>query len=115
MSSDNKYRQLVDQLFAKTEEGKIEWRETAETDTFQVSFAHYSITLAERRTTPRNLTYVVSILNSEGRRVDTFSDDFDWDPGYKKQLSELYQKARRQALSADKALDEILSQLSDTR
>jgi hypothetical protein len=97
----------------KTDEGQLDWRETAWPDTFQVSFNNYSITFS-RLYTDGTLGYVGHILNFEGRTVDSFSDD-DLKPEGLDRMAELYQKARRQALSADKALDEILSQLNDAR
>ena len=110
--SSEKYAQLVARLLAKTDEGKLEWRETVWPDTIQVSFPNYSITLAEVYTYGE-LGYVGHILNSEGRTVDSFSDDDIKREGLDR-MAALYQKGRRQALSAGKALDEILSQLSDT-
>jgi hypothetical protein len=112
MSLD-KYQQLIDQLLAKTERGSLEWRETAEPDTFLSSFSNYSVILTRREHAPNYFVHIISILNSEGKKVDTFCDDMGWDPGYKQQLTDLYERARRQALGADKALDEILTQLKE--
>lgn len=72
--SSEKYTRLVDLLSDKTDQGKLEWRETAWPDTMQVSFPKYSITLAEVHT-HGELGYVGHILNQEGRTVDSFSDD----------------------------------------
>lgn len=108
--ASEKYVQLVNRLLAKTDEGKLEWRETAWPDTMQVSFPNYSITLAETHS-DGELGYVGHILNSEGRTVDSFSDE-DLREGLG-QMAELYLKARRQALGGERALDEILSQLRD--
>ena len=114
--SSEKHRQLVDQLLVKTKVGQLEWRETAEPDTFQVSFPNYSVMITQQRHNPRFPIHIVSILNSGGRRVDTFSDESAaWEASDKPQLTELYQHARRQALGADKALEDILNALKDPR
>lgn len=109
--SSKKYLQLIDKLMDKTGEGQLDWRETAWSETFQVSFTNYSITLSQVHANG-TLGYVDHILNYEGRTVDSFSDD-DLKPEGLDRMAELYQKARRRALNADNALDEILSQLSN--
>lgn len=111
MTSSQKYVLLIDELLSSTAAGKLEWRETAEPDTFQVAFPDYSVTLTEKQ----DATHVLSILNADGRRVDAFSDDAVWAAGYKMKLRELFSQARRQALSAEKALDEILNRLTGAR
>jgi len=49
-------------------------------------------------------------LNAEGKVVDAFSH-YDLGGDYEERMDNLYQNARRQALAADKALDEILTVL----
>jgi hypothetical protein len=110
--SIEKYKMIVAGLAAKTEEKQIRWKETAEENTFQVSFANYSVTLSAQDHFRRGTSYVVNILNAEGRSVDSFSDNLD---GTYEPMAELYEKARRQALGADKALDEILTELKEAR
>jgi hypothetical protein len=115
MAAD-KYQQLVERLASKTDQREVVWKEAAGSDTFQVSFANYSLTLSVSQNRQGALFYVISILNSEGNTVDSFSDE-DIDEGtggrYFNVMGELYHKARRQALGVDKALDEILEELKD--
>jgi hypothetical protein len=106
-------------LLAKTESGKIKWQDTVEPNTFQVSFPNYSIILGHRilmqhAARPGIPTYEVSILNAEEKNVDSFTDQ-NLGGGYQQRIAELFQKVRRQALGADKALDEILNALKDAR
>jgi hypothetical protein len=113
MAAD-KYQQLVERLAVKTDQGEVYWKEAAGPDTFQISFPNYSLTLSSQNR-QGSILYVISILNSEGRTVDSFSDeDLDGDGRggrYFTMMGELYHNARRQALGVDKALDEILGQL----
>jgi len=117
-----KYERVVDRLVEKTENNEINWKESPITDVYQVSFLNYSVTISEVYNASQEVPdYVVSILNSEGKTVDSFSDvdlDRDRDMGsggkYLKILRDLYQNARRQALGVDKALDEILNELDNT-
>lgn len=112
--SDIKYREIVDLLLDKTENGELIWRETAESETIQVSFSMYSITINQTSTIWSQLNYEISIYNSEGKKIDSFYA-LTLGSDYLGRVSLLYQKARRQALGADKALDEILNALKDVR
>ncbi len=107
-----KYEQLVDRLLTKTEAGEILWKETAEPATFQVPFPNYSITISYRKELLPAV--IVTILNSEGKSVDSFTQ-FDLRDEHAGKLSKLYENARRKALGAEKALDEILSELGGAR
>ena len=109
-----KYEKIVDGLARKTANDELEWKETADPNTFQVSFVNYSITIEERYVPEQNLPdYLVTIRNSEGNAIDSFSDTFldQRSMGYYKVMRDIYQKARRQALGVDSALDEILNEL----
>lgn len=118
-----KYLELIDSLLAKTEAGKIEWKKTAKPNAFQISFPHYSIMLEHKERFQQqeipiiktnSSEYIIVILDSEGRGVDFFTDR-DLNNEYQERLAEIHQQARRQALGADKALDEILNALKDVR
>jgi hypothetical protein len=41
-----KYQQIVDRLSEKTDNGELNWQETADANAFTVSFPNYSITLS---------------------------------------------------------------------
>jgi hypothetical protein len=117
MAAAEKYQKLVERLVHKTDAHELDWKEkeTAEPDSFQVSFANYSIILSELY--PRGgdtPDYIVSILNSEGTLIEPFSDVFMLNAtggDYYSILSGLYRDARRKALGVDNALDEILNEL----
>jgi hypothetical protein len=107
-----KYRQLIDELLSKTDQGRLQWQETAEPGSFQVSFPNYSVIISQESNPPlpQNWRYRLRILNAEGRGVDWFSD-YDLGDDYKARMADLYERARRQALGAEKAIDEILDVL----
>ncbi|MGA8551587.1 MAG: hypothetical protein WB678_15260 [Stellaceae bacterium] len=114
-----KYQELVKRLIDKTNRREIDWKESSFSGVYQVAFSNYSITIGEE-SSPRQSApdYVISIINSDGNTMDSFSDvtlDAGRDPerglNYFEILRDLYGKARRQALGVDKALDEILNEL----
>lgn len=108
--------QLVRLLLTKTNEGKLQWKETTNELAFQTSFAQNSVWVLER---PRagDPDYVISLINGTGTVVESFSDidlrEASGDTGWYTILRELFEKARRSALGSDIVLKEILSSLED--
>jgi hypothetical protein len=113
-----KYRKLIDRLFAHTAQRQIEWKEAVASGSFQVSFHNNSVIISERPRPdgsdfpPPDIT--LSILNSSGNLVDTIYN-FEIDEGaerpYYLKMRDLYRMVRQQVLKADKAVDEILNEL----
>jgi hypothetical protein len=129
--ASKKYGSLVRRLVDKTNRNELGWRESPMPEVYQVSFSRYSLKISEVQEA-RQDSYVISVLNSDGTVIDSFSDaDLDVKPDqlglirtefsnqltvnipFSALLRDLYQKARRQALGADKALDEILNELGN--
>jgi hypothetical protein len=115
-----KPRKLMEVLHRRTLRGEIDWQESLP-DMFQVSFKDNSVQLRSFVHHDQDaVTYLISLLNSEGTIVDTFSDE-DLDradfasPGGKwsTKIAELYATARRRARGADKLLDDILKEVGD--
>lgn len=108
--ADEKLRKLIDRLLVKTRAAELQWAETSSQEAFQISFPSYSVELERSE----EGTYI-RIYNSEGKILDWTSDsnilqDSGWEnrDEYKK-IRELHELARRQALSVDKALEELLA------
>ncbi len=110
-----KYHELVDGLYEKTNTKKLKWKEAALSDAVQYSFSNYSV-LLHKRLYPKtvNAMYAVLIYDSEGERIESFSDS-DLDVEHAQRLADLYRRARQQVRSPEKAIDEILNALKDTR
>lgn len=108
--TNDKYYALVDRLISKTNQEAVDWKESGFPNGFQVSFPNYSLILSEQEDDVGSVDYVVRIIDSNGTVIDRFSDA-DLGGEYFSRMSELYQRARRQSLGVDKALDEILSEL----
>jgi hypothetical protein len=118
--SRDKYGQLVDRLFAKTNSGLLDWRISASPRTFQVSFRNQSILLSARLLPDsedvvpefKNTNeYSLSIVNDSGEIVDEI-EEYELDVGHRTILEDLYKAARRKALDVDKVLDDLLSALA---
>ncbi len=114
---------LTYNLHIKTEDGTINWEETAIDGVYQASLANYTVTISlqESRTAEGN-DVKISIINNEGSEVESFLD-IDLEEGWFQQIdvyeapynimNNIYEVARRTALGSEKAINDILSELSD--
>lgn len=116
-----KYRQLVDRLIAKTDRRELDWKEGAFPDSFQVSFPNYSLMLREKErlegfgAPPPDV--MLSVVDMAGSTIDTiYNFEIDAEgttkPYYLK-MRDLYRIVRQQVLGADRAVEEILSELGE--
>ena len=114
--SFDKYAQILDLLVEKTDSGKLDWKETGDESRFVVSFPNYSVLIGEERGGSEVPDYFISIVNSEGKIVDSFSNlgpslnDLSEHPTIV--MQDLFNKARRRALRVDDALDNIIAHLA---
>ncbi|MGD9616870.1 MAG: hypothetical protein AB7H90_17300 [Alphaproteobacteria bacterium] len=114
--SNNKYTQILHLLVEQTDNGKLDWKETGNESAFLVSFPNYSLMLSEKKARDSDMPdYVISIINSEGKTVDEFSDvslgtEYSGEDFFRL-MRELFNKARRRALGVDEALNDILAHL----
>lgn len=111
-----KAQRLIEQLHKKTIEGDLDWEEGPDTESFQVNFSDYSITIESLSDLNATEEYQIVIRNSTGRVLERFSDlDIPRIGGGQqssKVFGEIFDQARRYALGTDKALDDILGALS---
>lgn len=116
-----KYRQLVDRLLTKTDRREVEWKEGAYPNSFQVSFPNYALLLREEDKKEGFVSpspdIMLSIVDMGGDVIDTiYNFEIDAEgrerPYYLK-MRDLYRTVRQQVLGADKAVEEILSELGE--
>jgi hypothetical protein len=117
--SNEKMVALLKKLDEKTGRGEIDWEETSDPNCYRVVFTDYIVRI--RKVTVEdswgNLVrdyFTIEIVDDQGRIIDEAEnkelEQFLENPY--EVFKELYVAARRKALGADKALDEILSKLS---
>lgn len=110
----DKHIQLLEKLYDKTASGERRWKETIDKGVFQISSPNYTVQISR----PDGIEQI-SIVDDDSDVIESFSIDdatgTDIDGGRKADLrnkfQQLYQMARRQALGADKALDDLLEYL----
>ena len=120
------YKQLATlayNLYKKTADGKVDWEETVLKDVYQSSLANYSVRISLEESEsiiPNDVR--ITIINSEGSVVESFSDvdlndswlsEFNIDGGAYRMMHSTYEIARRTALGSEKAVADILRELDD--
>lgn len=109
---------LATRLYRKTMAGELDWKISPREDWYQVSFSQYSIRIGTVQTA-RAEDVVIELVNNIGDVADSFSDEDlqragprpTEDDHWYAPMNAMYQRARRTALGADKAIDDILNEL----
>ena len=112
-----KLLELADRARDKTRHGELNWRETADEDSFQALFDTGSLVISYDRSHPEDTTVPIfhyinlAVLNRSGSVVDEacFSSERDYD-SYES-LYELFQLSRRSARDSDQVLDGLMREL----
>ena len=115
-----KYQSITERLYEQTSSGALSWVLSYEND-LQCELGRHIIKLKSFRDEEGEPIEQIEFFNSDDLRVDYFNDvtlagivptnsEF---ATYFSMMQSLREKARRNALGADKALDEILSALDD--
>jgi hypothetical protein len=119
MPDPNLVPKLIERLIDLSEEGKIDWKETASEDDFQATVAQYVVTISRTRNKDDwdAWDYQIRVADRKGTLIDEATDtDFDRElrigphPPYKAFML-LYDSARRSARNVDQALTELLETL----
>lgn len=121
-----KHFELLQGLFAGTEAGTVDWRAGKDENSFEAAFGHYSVRLSRisAKSDPDAHDYRFAILDGKGKVLEEVSDEdikrvilapevdlpdeYVTVEGY---MGDLFTRAKRNALGADEALDEILGEL----
>ncbi len=113
---NEKFFKLLNVLLEGTRAGKIKWHETVDDDAFRVVFGAGLVRI-ESRLDPvtESALFVVSLLNRQGRAIDTITaatgPNVIYDPKFPVSysfLSDLYTAARASARASDDVLDSML-------
>jgi hypothetical protein len=101
---------LAQRIAAKTEDEELSWEETTDDNVYTVSFPRYSIAIARSPETIEKYEYFsLRVFNEKGQLIDQMIDREASTENI--DLGKLFNEARRNAMGADKALDELLLEL----
>ena len=99
---------LLEQLRRQTQANRLKWEPSVRPNVFQTAFPHYTIQIECRGL--ESVVYLLRILNEEGIPVEELNEfqlqPYHADPSAL--LGELFAAARRQALGANRAIDELV-------
>jgi len=104
------YRELIDKLSRRTNDGKVNWKSTSHEGTFIVDFREFSLSIMSGYDSEENESFVrFTILNSAGQELDYFlvtERESRWLFAYN-----LYSEARRKARNIDLVIGDITKEL----
>jgi hypothetical protein len=113
----DKVRLFVEKLAQKTEEGKVSWERTADEGMFQAAFPNYTVQVFSRVNRDETVDYVVQIRDEDGVVIEEATEEVlkvgKYDRDTLELLAKMFRNARRKALGVDKAVDSILSVLTE--
>ena len=107
---------LVEKLLALTQEGKVDWRDTADEDTFLAAFPKYVVTVRKSEDSFDSYgsksedSFDIRVADESGRTLEEATGGLN--PRLRQNLRLLHEMARRRALHVDEALSDLLSSLS---
>jgi hypothetical protein len=118
MAFQEQVAKLVERLTSLSAEGKVQWEETADEDTFQAAISKFVVTVGKAGSDVDS-DYHLRILDQAGKVIEQATvskcvpDDYgrryvntEW-----ASLHDLHENARRRALHVDEALSDLLSSL----
>lgn len=119
--TDATLRALISRLSDLTHRGKVSWEETPKKDTFQLPFRNFTVQLSvvPSKTDRDEMDYRIRIMNQEGSVVEQATDvELEQNSDkpkhyYLRLMANLYEGARRNAMGADQAVRELLSELDE--
>ena len=103
--ANTKLLEVARALYERTMKGDLTWEATPKEGMFQVSFPNYSILVLEE-----NGEVTLKICNEEGRVVEELTESQATVLKFSN-MREIFEGARRIAMGAEHALDELLRNL----
>lgn len=105
-----RYKELVQKLSQRTNDGKVNWKSTSDEKTFIIDFREFSLSISSYYSRRDSSEYVnFQILDSDGEVIDYFNvseGDTEWFLSH-----ELYSESRRKARGIDLVIGDITKEL----
>ena len=107
--ANERFIQLIKELYQATLDGRIRWEETAKEGVFRVGLGDGLVRIHSGLDDQSDFCVSVYLLNNQGRVVDELRN---WEGGdHYGMLLELYNQARSSALDIDEVVNSMLSDL----
>lgn len=112
---ESKLLQLAKGLLKSTEDGSLEWRETASEDRFYADLSDAAVEVESIDITDNEdlhlppQVFQMTLLDARGRVAEIFTSEHDIDGGF---LKKLFGAARSRARNSDQLVDSLLKQIS---
>ena len=111
--ANERFMQLISELYQATLDGRVRWEETAKEGVFRVGLGDGLVRIHSGMDDENNFCVSIYLLNNQDRVVDELrrwegGDDYSM-------LLDLYQHARSSALHIDEVVESMLSDLKAGR
>lgn len=105
------YNKLIDLLQQRTDEKKLQWSTTSDSQKFQLAVKSNTLTIENFTTYPEEMQCVgMRIINENGDQID-WVGVLEGDSGYDK-MWDLFYSARRSALKIEETIAAIIEGIS---
>ncbi len=114
-AKESKLLQLAKGLLKSTEEGVLEWRETASENRFYADLSDAAVEVESIDITDNEdlelppQVFQMTLLDGRGRVAEVFTSEHDIDGGF---LRKLFEAARSRARKSDQLVDSLLKQIT---
>ena len=109
MADHGAFERLASRLLAATQQGKVQWSETADEDMFRSTFKEAAVRIArifDDQNPREDAYYKIFLLNKSGRIADESPAEGDGGD-----LERLFDEARRSARDSTSVIESILAEL----
>jgi hypothetical protein len=108
--AEERLAEITNLLLEQTRSGAVEWEKTTQRNQYQTSFARYSVIISGSSDAPN-----LRLCNEDGEVVEELTGVGAIGLGAFDSLKALFEAARRRALGADQAIDELLKLLREQK
>lgn len=105
--------ELVNMLYSKTFDGKLDWEQSPNENSFVVSFADSSIEISMEKSPTGLKNFIIRIFNTDANVVDKIvpSEIIKNVEDAAVKFSTIYSMARSKALKVDETIDSVITNL----
>jgi hypothetical protein len=112
MESNEKFNLILDKLLQRTEEGKVEWKATADKNTLLAILKDSSISIQSGHDEYEAGEYYVFDFRNENGEIDASFSVTELDVDNLKKARKVVHLARESSFTKNKTIDRILEQLA---
>ncbi len=116
MPINPKFITLLESLKAATAEGRLDWSETFDGETYRVLLDNATVRIGHHEDDVVSRKYFEATLtDQQGNPIEQLMSDYDDEGKYEPLLRDLFELAQRRARKIDDLLDRLISNINSRR